>query len=498
MDPQPVQRPTVLVLPNEMIVLMLRQLNLPDLINCRAVSKRFRDLIDEHLKIRDLFVFKSDLPPRFSFATPNPRYLLQQSDSSILRSVSFIGCFSMSLRSLKISLPLSEPSDLNQFRSLERLYAQQITIDCEVRLSLPKLRTLVIADFARADQQSVLVVDAEILEKLKCYRLPLIKLVHYDAVRQLTTGDYDFNYEHLPMFKKVRALRFEKVFGVEDVDQHVRVISALEDLTELHLDWHRSVREEIRARIDQKVKQIWTRKAGLRIVLMGIELSEENCTKLIGRNLAGWTDYFKLQVENYQSLSTVLEGYWQEIYYPHLSLFERQAVPGDFCRKFCNIRSIVSRKISDADRFVRFINSCRDLNLLRFSTSGLQRSFYDRLSLNRLSLYDLRLDGQNSEIDFGFIYKLDYLCDLRIIPELSCETVISFFERCKYLGKLEFVAQKRRFVTLQSAKGSFQLTSCDSRSWTDLSFHDWSELCKLLLSDVTLTRSRSKRLKISP
>ena len=148
-DQQPNQQPAKLPaisddLPKEMIVMILRQLNLPDLIHCRCVSKRFRDLIDYHLKVRDLVLFNYDYNATsfgLSFVPP-VKHLLQQSTSNILRSPSFKNFFSDNLRLLAVYASIDQPSDLDEFGRLEKLYAKQIMLKCELKLSLPELRVL--------------------------------------------------------------------------------------------------------------------------------------------------------------------------------------------------------------------------------------------------------------------------------------------------------------------------------------------------------------------
>ena len=189
------------------------------------------------------------------------------------------------------------------------------------------------------------------------------------------------------------------------------------------------------------MKQIWAKKPGLRLFLVGVELTEENSARLfeilysVNEPSFDSRQLLEMQIENYQHLSASLEDHWVTICYNQLAAFESQTPSDDLFRKFCGIRSIISGRISDPDRFVRFVNSHKDLNYLGLDISGLERSLFNRFSLNRLSLHRLTLTGENSQIDYTFIHKLDYLWTLRIGQELSCKDVVPFFNMNKYLKK---------------------------------------------------------------
>lgn len=513
MDEQPAQSSIHFEdLPNEMIVTVLQQLNLPDLVNCRSVSKRFNGLIDRHLKVRDLHVLGS-LDP--TFPKPNCRYLFWPSSFNIFSSPSFTNFFSMSLKSLTIDVPISNPPDLNQFYSLERLHVSKMIVDGDVKLSLPKLGALFIGEISQPTGLGFLLVDSNLLEKLDCKPLCRIKLINCDAVKCLTwecdyRHDLNFLSSGLPMFKRLQNL---KILGIgfsqahhQNMNQLADAVSALDDLTELYFDPAYFVRN-VQNLFDQTVKLIWTNKPALRIFWAGIELTKENSGRSIYPESPSYEEIFKMQVENYQHLRTFPEDF-QVVGYHHLSVFGNQnSVPDEFFRRLCNVRCIYSGAISDPDRFVRFVNSCKDLNFLDFDIYGLDRSFFGRLSLNRLSLHCLTLTGQNSEIDYGFIYRLDYLLSLRIYQALDRETVISFFEECRYLRGFCFEVERMPFLALKLSKNSYRLiqprNSSVNRSsygwqrfWSNLSFSDLSELCGLILNDEIVTRSKAKRFGI--
>lgn len=489
-------------LPKEMIVAILRQLNLPELISCRMVSKQFKDLIACHLKIRELFLFAKNLPQLdFTFSTPNFRYLLR-SDSDILRLPSFQSFFSVNLRSLSICTSIEHPRCLNQFPNLERLYARRIIVHRKTKLSLSKLRVLLVAiiESKKTDQQmnerTSLVIDSKVLEKLNCGSLHCIKLTRYDTVRKLTVLDFVFRPSYLSSFKRLRVLRIRMMQADHDVDARVKAIAALEDLAELHFRWYHSILDMTRERVSQTLQQIQRMKPELRIFLFDVEVTRENSERLIGQPLTDWQEVFKMQMENYQQLIAPLKHY-SVVYYHHLANLQKRTQLEHFFDRFCNIRSVHCGLIKNSNQFAWFVNSCRDLSFLRFNVWGLERSFFDRLSLNRRNLHDLTLAGKNPEIDCNFILRLDYLWFLQIEQPLDLQTVIAFVGQCKYLQQLNFVARSIRFASCKSGDDRYQLSSkSDPRCWSDLSLRDWTELCALIFSEAPLTRSGAKRLKV--
>ena len=443
MDPQPALLPTTSIenLPSEMIVEVLRQLDLPNLIHCRVLSKKFRDLIDACLKIRDLILFTyspSHPIPSLGliFISPNFKYQFQ-SDPIILESPSFQSFFAASLRSLTIYWELKNPSYLNKLDSLKKLYVSNIAIDRGVSLLLPNLEVLVIG-LIEAARKTALTIDSMVLQNLHCHSLCFIRLIHYDSVTSLTILESQANYSDLSRFKKLQILKIAALKNYINDQSRADSIANLDDLVELHLEWRHPTREEIRASVNQTVQQIWTKKSGLRIFFFGVELIKENPIRFTAQNLEGPHGIFRMQAESYQQLSVGSPEDYRVIYYDLLTIFENRQLPADFFRKFCNIRLFLSDVVVDPDQFIQLVNSCKDLNCLIFNISRLDRAFFGRLSLNRLNLRYLTLFGENPQFDCRFILCLDSLWSLQIHQPLDSETVVGFYAACKNLIQLEF------------------------------------------------------------
>lgn len=438
-------------LPNEMIVAVLRQLELPDLIKCRSVSKWFRDLIDNQLKIRELFVFGDHKCSQYFYRrTPNLRYLLKKQRFNILESLK-TNYLSMSLKSFAIGVPIINIAHLNEFRNLERLYIEQVFAFCDVTLSLKKLKVLFIDEISmesssRARKQVILTVDSMVLQKLNCRMLCKVRLTNYDGVKHLTAanfqqsyfGEFKNKYWHILLnYKMVQTLKIN--WGLFEIDAFVNTIFALENLTELHFNWESGVQKDL----DQIPKRIWAKKSGLRIFYNNVELIKENWTSIVDRRYAGLEDVSRMQIEHCQYFCVselCLETFYCDI------AFDGQPMPDDLLSRFYNIRAVHSGVISETDRFVRFVNSCKHLNRLELNITGLERDFLGRLSLNQLSFHSLTLTGERADkdgFDYTFVYKLEYLWSLRIRYRLDRETLLSFFSECKHLIQLFFIGKRR-------------------------------------------------------
>lgn len=515
MDEWPAQALTLTDLPCEMIAFVLRQLNLPDLMKCRCVSKQFRDLIDNQIKVRELYVFGNpECPKNFCLATPNLRYLFRRPNEHIFTSTSFKNYFRTTLRSLQTDVKITNPVIFNQFPALERLYTGRLIVSFPITLTLPELRVLFISyiepfDLRRRDGsptivptetlEPLLVIDSKVLEKLVCESLQYIRLTQYDTVRLLTTFDTD--YSLLQPFKMLRTLKTEGFYLPEQVKKEVTSILALDQLTELHISSPCSDRKEIDM-IVQGLKLL-TKKRRLRIFVLGIEFTKEsdfdvlyvkvNRSEPIER--AQRAQMLEWQIENYRHLNASLEDHWVTILYDDLLYYDQLNNPSDdLFRKFCGIRSIIMRQtIRNPDLFVRFVNSCKDLNVLELEITGLQQSLFDRLSLNRLSLHRLTLSGEalkgeNPKMNHAFIHKIDYLWTLRIEQSLTCDDVMCFFQTNQYLKTLYFIIANINFAACRATKNSLHLIqmgrSTDS-PYPGNRFRNPTELSQMVMSEVS-------------
>lgn len=473
MNQPPAQQSTLLgVLPIDLIAAVFReQLKLPDLLNCRRVSKRFRDVVDSQL-LKELFVFGNlNVSPFYIFRTPNLRNQFKQPDLSLLNTRPF-HTFT-GLRSLSVHISITNPANLNKFDNLERLYVRKITIGGHFDLFLLNLRTLFIECIECTDQK-ILMIHSPVVRKLSCERLEEINLVSHDSVRNLTIRS--FRNLDLSKFENLQALTldFKEVqFVAKDVDRLQESISTLNNLKQLRFDSIYS--DEIsNVHVNRVVQSLLKDRPALKIFLFNIQATEENSATLIYLRSADWRKVFKTQITNYKLLNGWPEAHSASVFYKSLCKIFKKELPNDFFVKFANIRSIFAGQIADPDRFVRFVNSCKDLNCLTLNIANLKRPFFGRLSLSRLAMHSLTLIGQNTEVDYGFIFQLDHLWSCRIGQAPNAETVIALYRACKHLSVLDCGPLNRRFVMFKRDKDTYDLNDFTrhviaSQEWAGLS-----------------------------
>ena len=519
------------VLPNEMVEAVLRQLNLPDLINCRSVSVRFLNATSR--LFRELLIYGVPDPNGYSigitandqrdfrFRMPNLSNLLQQSNTSLFTKPSFKKIYA-NLRYLAVSIPIQNPLDLNHFSDLERLYAKRLALDGPTDLTLPKLKLLVV-EFLMVEptkEPAILMVHSKVLEELICRPAHRVWSLHSDSLKHLAWLDFDtynmfdysmiskkyrkedIEYPKLAANSRIQTLKIELPKIPVDFDNVMALILSSEYLTELHFDWNFLIRSTDLS--DKLPQRIWAKKPHLKIFLAGVQVTKENQVALAGLSMRRMEDVLQMQIDHYQHLNGRPEDY-PTIYYNRLPvhLFD------NFFIKFRKARCIRGHAIiHDSDQFVRLVNSCKDLNWLEFNISGLKQSDCDRLSLNRLSMHRLILRGENSDVDYCWIRKLDYLWTLCIDQPMQCDTVISLFTECQQLMVLDSNVGDQRILTFRTKKGSkkdstkdidtfFVRDSPSFDRWQALRFSDWTEFREHIATHCNQSESSLiKRLKM--
>lgn len=481
-----------------MIAAVLRPLELPDLLNCRRVSKRFRDVLDLHL-IKELFIFGNWLVPvEFMYRSPTFWLRSKQPANNFLALPNFQTF--RNLRSLSIAISVPMPLNLNGvFSGLQRLYIWTINLGVrQSTLFLPNLRILLILNIQPIDVRdggpppTTLRIETPELRKLSCERLDQIELVHYESVSHLTIRK--LRASNLSSFTSLRVLTLDlnedPLISERHVDEFVDSISNLSELKRVRFHW---AQPTIESRfINQAVRQIIETEKDWTAFLFNIPVTKQTRATLIHQRLIDQDEEFQAMIANYDRLSILPEEYCEmQINYHHLSDdFKRRTMPGVFVRKFRNIRNVSSgpiRMIDDLDWFFSLVNSCKDLNHLRLNITGLQRPFFDRLSLNRLSLHNLTLDGENQQIDYSFIYNFDYLQELRISQALNSQNIILLFERCENLNALISGSAPRKFAAFKIGE-IFNLMNVSvlnpwHQGWFRLTHQAWMDLCRFVFDD---------------
>lgn len=210
-------------LPLEMKTMILKQLNIQDLLSCRLVSKGFKAYI-EKIKPTELIVHKENgISEKDAINWYDSTEAINLENRICITNISSIESspFNLTnLRNLKIDHFASSHSFdltiLNQFDKLERLEIEKVVLnttknDGDILLTFPNLRSLVIL-IESDSTRKLLIIDAVKLETYKCgFHLRSVKLLHPTSVKHLAVADFD--KEDLECFKAVEYLACNSVFS---------------------------------------------------------------------------------------------------------------------------------------------------------------------------------------------------------------------------------------------------------------------------------------------
>ena len=230
-------------LPVEVKTMILKQVNIEDLLSCRLVSKKFKAYID-NIKPTELIVEKKNRGLKDGINWYNSTELINFKNRMFITNISSIESspFNLTnLRNLKIDHFASSHSFdltiLNQFDKLERLEIEKVVLnttknDGDILLTFPNLRSLVIL-IESDSTRKLLIIDAVKLETYKCgFHLRSVKLLHPTSVKHLAADL--FYKEDLECFKAVEYLALNCVFSRLPEN----IFEQLQKLKEIHYNYH--------------------------------------------------------------------------------------------------------------------------------------------------------------------------------------------------------------------------------------------------------------------
>ena len=511
-------------LPDLVFYKMLEHLKLREVTSCRLVSKKFKKVADYLMSqlFRQLFITCSPIAINQVSVncrdSPNFPHLLHQSDVTILSSPSFQHNF-RELKSLKIDLQMrpSDLSALNEFRHLESLYLEKISLQgVVVQLKLPKLRVLLIAvivgGFGAAFE-----VQSAVLQKLICpsarsglgifsASFHWIRLSHPGHLLHLTTSEDVCSIEpnFLATLTELQVLKIQ-LRDHEHNPANLERIVAQNSLRELHFDWEWKA-ASLEA-LYQTVDWIRARRRHLIIFVNGTRQPGQRATAYSYRSLRSWETEFRMQTENYANLTQPLQDYVLRINYHNLLATYPERLPGDFFQMFCNIRYVYSGSLDDrasVKRFFQFVNCCKELNTVECDISHMSREFSKGLTLECRHLHQLVLIGYNPKVDIFFITQLDQLWSFEIRQwRPRDDDALSLFEKCSHLRDL-FIGP---LLMIRQARDRYQLVrqieDKETRRLTTVteevnSFEDLRNRFRQLLGIPTSTGARLLAIMTDP
>lgn len=429
--------PTIEDLPNEMVVMFLKELPLVDLVNSRLVSKRFRLLVDCHFKFQELVAFDNSSYDDLSHfhRTVEPfkcENFFQPLRSNFLDSSTFELLFA-DLRCLVIDCELANLESLNKFENLQRLdLYRPIVIDRQT-LKLHNLRHLTILNLQRNTPQvgAQLLIDSKSLEKIYCENLEAVRFGQPETVRHLLIEEYS---PELLQFRNLRVLKIAGTYSLCELKSNI--LYTLPELNEIHLKCYGLLLdlEPLRLLVDEVVRRAAIRDRHLKVFVFGLQIvrpfDEYEYEVLTPHEI------LQNQLHNYEALGDHLE-YYTKMHYGDLLEFYPDRLPADLTDKFSNLRIVSAGLISDAQQFLTFLNACRHVIDLELNVTGLEQWFFDRLNLNPYTLNYLILNGEN-ELNYEFCLKLPYLWNVVIHQNLELEMLFALLKRLRYLRYFSF------------------------------------------------------------
>lgn len=481
-------------------------LELADAVRMREVCKRFRFLVDQ-LGLTELLVCRFYYPFEGVFKVEkNPDHWIKlrnfKWEPNSPKFIAFHAFFT-NLKCLHLDnhLDLEEEKFnievLNEFTRLEKLHVNQMWIERDQVLRLPKLKTLSVrvrlerecrlrpSEIRRLnyDLEPHLVVDSKV-ETLVCGRLNLIRLNHPECIEFLESEIS--NGDHLLVLTNLRVLH-SKLMS-ESIFDHFQ---SLENLQEIHLSWDRikisNTGQHLIRMIDQLRRKNSELKKNVKIYLLDVPLTQplnELFPELIE---LGWpadflhrlyeerirqyhnlvTPVTRVEKVDYQRLIGRLDAVRGNFLRNQVTLNERQ-FPEDFFRKFQDIRRVqVTQAPVDEARFGFFLEQCPRLIDLEFESDSLRQPVLNRLpnACRRLKNLVIVVGPVVDRLDFSPVYMLKQLFSLTI-QGATCEreafsvnslNLIRLLEECRYLSTISLISFSQLRV-LSKVKEWFFLT----------------------------------------
>lgn len=440
-------------LPLEIYSDIFGRLPINDIFKCRSVSKRFKFIID-NLKLRNLVIaedeFKFTLNRKW-FATNEPIDTLHTilcpsnpAESLKIESQLRKNLFS-SIKQLYIhSNYLSFKSDdlgncLNHFKRLEILEILNLEINSESKLILPNLKVLNWS--VRGD---ICVLDTPKLELVKIQFLNGMDNIEFLYPEKIKHAEFQEKRNILKKFVNLEHLAIKHLEFIEaDFLQHHS------KLKQIHFDSNDVVFFELK---QQKER---LKRKDLKIFFLGINFDELpqyssafNHSELYEKNI-------KLLAEAYERkrIANVLPFVEQINYNTFEDNFKQ--LPKDLIERFVNLELVkVTKKVEDLKKFQNFLKNTSNFSSLKLNNSSLNAQFYsEQLPACCPSITNLTIKDENiEEIDFDFLFKLDYLISLITNKQLSIEFVYDLFTKLKHFEQIWFshLEDKVRIVTNES------------------------------------------------
>ena len=407
-------------LPIELWPLILRHLELHDLIRCRQVSRLFKQSCKETSVDALSVCAGEDCKIFFRFQPGGSRVNLA---TFLFFKSNFM--FSHHLKSLAFFLTEPVEFDFNLLNDFFRLTKLKIfghlSSERPIVLNLPNLLELIVMD----GKQPNFKLNTPKLNKLFFQDLTNLAIEDPTSIKYVNCQYCDYptlisfkNLEHMDCFSKLE-LRGD-------------LLSELPELNELHLslDTDNYDEEEFEAYWSALKEIIRQRellsRSDLEVTLRSVRLMN---VEQLNESYSSMHSNLNFQLKNYPFL-TNRKGVYANFYsgnhyasYNHLIESTGGVVPADFFDKFRIGCVQVTRKVDDANAFLDFLKKIPTLYGLELTNSGFSQSLLERLPDEFPDLIELIIADERPEIDLEFILKFAQLQEFETNLENNTDLV---------------------------------------------------------------------------
>lgn len=492
-------------LPDELLEIILSHVNYVDLLrNCKLVSKKWLAVVNtmrfDELIVTGAFLYESYW--YHSFRPVNMKNVLQFERSNFWAQPSFRNHF-VRLKFLKrfsYNFTCVGDSDcffehLSEFELLEHLeFGGLESPKKDHQLRLPRLRTLKIRT-SPAYPDHRLIIDAERLQVLHCYRLNFIRLVSRSSIRTLEFPLWKSFFRDQPDLHSYENLETLKIidlhnsFNLSEIELslpaslkriHVNADCVKDDLAD---DEPMEVESEVQDSYRESFK-VWKRIIKLSFKQKPPELYFLNVR--IDLDKAAKFDDFEFRPteldfyhRNYGALADTFPFFSRIDYDQLMSLWGRR-LPADLFRRFNNIQKLTAKRAESPQHLLWFLSNCPLLTELDLHCPRFSQAAYDRLPslCGRLTHFYLA-EAIALPINYQFVRQFQALTLFSTSQNLPSRLALELVQRLKFLQDFIFNDQ-RGTVTISRIAGQFAFAykkyEFDGGEWRSRQIIDYSGL----------------------
>lgn len=466
-------------LPFEIYSKIFQDLDLPDLLKLREVSKKFKNVVKE-FQISEL-IFNQTKQYRnswwFTNRQMNYRYIILNEKTDFLnydyvnlKNLKRLEFDSRIIIKTEISL-----KDVNKFEQLEHLKISFAILknDDERILRLPNLKIL---EITYPNRQFIVEIDAPNLAALYlfcCYGglFDSVKFKQPQSIRSLSSN---YDEKSFSVFENLESVRFvcgskinyELFKRLKNLKRVIMQLRTFDDM--YHVD---------KVRNKQAFKNV-----NLKIYYEGIQMVKDKtyCEEILDPK--NWLFFC---MKNFDLLidDGSFAPWYDELRYDELFRLTDK-LPNNFFEKFVfHLYAIkISSKIENEDDLIMFIKKAKNLCHLVLSDSRLSQSFYDRLK-NITALYHLTIyEDKPLKLDFKSIFSnLEYLNKLTTNQHVNLDQDFNF-QRLKYFEKFYFKIGEKNVEMAKISKNEFSFRS----PLFSKVFADYADLVDFLKKQIIL------------